>query len=152
MPEKKSPASKPETLKVIPLSRPSAEEPRTGRPRKLKMPDLPQEIYDGMSDIEREHFDFFLNAIRQEYPDLTHTDNIFLVMAGLDYINSLRLQVQQLKSGDLVTMSRQHPGVQLRAWLDMLSVTRKARQGTRTDTEKEEKLSRLSALWSAKEN
>jgi hypothetical protein len=33
----------------------------------------------------------------------------------------------ELSTGELITMARQHSGVQMRALLDMLSVTRKAR-------------------------
>lgn len=145
MPAPKKPAaSKPEILQVHPMSAPEEEPARRGRKPKLTPPPLPQELFDGMSDIEKQHFTFFLAAIMEEYPDLTKTDMIFLNMAGLDYINSLRLQVQQLQSGELVTMSRQHPGVQLRAWLELLSVSRKARQGSRNN--QDEKLTEARAM------
>ena len=42
-----------------------------------------------------------------------------------EYVAYLRLQASQIASGQLVTMSRQHPGVQLRAWLDTMSFSRR---------------------------
>jgi hypothetical protein len=138
MAERKSPSSKSETLKVIPLTAPLEQPAKPGRKPKRKIPPLPQEIMDGMTDIEQQHFEFFVESVLAENPDLRGTDFIFVNLAGLDYINTLRLEVQQLSSGELVTMSRQHPGVQFRAWIDMLSVSRKARQGGKSQ-ESEEK-------------
>lgn len=149
--EEKSPrkprSMRPETLKVVPLTRPPAPDAKPGRPKKREMPPLPKEIWEGMSELEREHFTYFVESVRAEYKDLTGTDLIFLNMAGLDYINTMRLQVAQLGTGELVTMSRQHPGVQFRAWIDMLSVSRKARQGTRGDEEKASQVEKLAKLW-----
>jgi aryl carrier-like protein len=137
MPAKKLPATqKPEILVVNPLQAVPAQ-PQAGRPKKLRMPPLPKEIREGMSQIEQDHFDFFIQAVREEHKDLTPVDLICLNMAGLNYINSLRLQQQQLKSGELVTMSRQHPEVQMRAWLDLMSVSRKQRPTTKSAVDQE---------------
>lgn len=143
--ERKPPTSRPEVLKVVPLTAPTDTSKPMGRPRKKVFPPLPQEIYEGMSDLEVEHFKFFIESFKDEYPDLTPSDMIGLHMAAMEYINSLRLEVAQLKSGELVTMSRQHPAVQCRAWLDLLSVTRKQRQGAKS-AEAEEKAATRSAL------
>jgi hypothetical protein len=130
---RQSPATKPETLKVVPLTRPTEEQKRPGRKPKRKMPPLPKEILDGMSELEREHFEYFVHSILEENPDLAGSDLILVNLAGLDYINTLRLEQNQLASGELVTMSRQHPGVQFRAWLAMLSASRKDRLGSKTN-------------------
>jgi aryl carrier-like protein len=127
MPE--TPGGQPPSFKVEPLLFPAQlAEKRNGRPRKRKMPPLPQEILDGMSELEQEHYTYFIESYQAQYPDLTDADQIALVQAGLEYINTLRVQAKQLKTGEVISMARQHPGVQLRAWLDLLSVTRKQRK------------------------
>lgn len=78
--------------------------------------------------VEQELFDFFMDAYREQYPDLTPTDNLMLYLAGIEWIKYLRVAREELETGKVITMSRQHPGVQMRALLDQLSVTRRARQ------------------------
>jgi hypothetical protein len=74
-----------------------------------------------MSALEKEHFEYFLYAYEQAYERrygrLTPTARINITQAGLDYIHLLRLQGEQFQSRKLVSQARQHPGVQLRAWL-----------------------------------
>lgn len=111
-------------MKVVRLERRPDEKKTNGRPRKLKYPPLPAEIYDSMTELEREHFEFFIEAIKADN-QLRPSDYIGLYAAGLEYIAYLRLQASQIASGQLVTMSRQHPGVQLRAWLDTMSFSRR---------------------------
>lgn len=125
MPERKSPASAPQTLHTLPLTAPDPEPKKLGRPRKSTLPALP--TFE-MNALETEWFTYFLQAYREEYPDLTKSDQILLVLAGVEYIKYLRIIQNELKTGELITMARQHSGVQMRALLDMLSVTRKARQ------------------------
>jgi hypothetical protein len=96
-----------------------------GRPSKLVMPELPKMP---MSDVEQALFDFFMEAYKQEYPDLIPTDMLTLYLAGLEFVKYLRIIAEELETGHVLTMSRQHPGVNMRALLDQLSVTRKARQ------------------------
>lgn len=127
-------------LKVVKLEQP-AEGRRPGRPRKLVMPPLPRELLDSMTELERDHYHYFVRAFREEYPDLTATDLIMLHQAALEYINLLRVQANQLQTGIVLTMSRQHPGVQLRQWLDGLSVTRKQRP--RDDSKQREEVEQL---------
>ena len=122
----KAPAEqKPQLYEVPKLE--EAAGPRTGRKRKAKMPPLPQALLDGMSELEQDHFFFFLEAYKEDYPGMKPTDIICLHQAALEYINTLRVQAKQLATGEVISMARQHPGVQMRAWLDMMDVTRKAR-------------------------
>jgi hypothetical protein len=123
-------------LKVVPLSRPVSpeKEKSTGRPPKLKLPPLPQELLDGMTALEQEHFNFFLAAARAEFKDMTPFDQLGLVRAAVEYINLMRVEVAQLSSGQVLSQARQHPGVQLRAWLETMSFNRRAKlQGKKTE-------------------
>jgi predicted TPR repeat methyltransferase len=99
------------------------------------MPPLPEME---MSAIERDLFEYFLDAYHQEYPDLIATDHILLHLAALEYIKLLRMIAQELKSGQLVTMSRQSPAVNMRGLLDQLSVTRRARVANKKDANTED--------------
>jgi len=112
-----------------------ARRTQAGRPKKLVMPDLPEMK---MTDIEQNLFEFFMAAYEQEYPDLTPTDHLILHLAGLKYIQYLRTIAGELETGKLITMARQHPGVELRGLLDQLSVTRKARTAKSRPTTSEE--------------
>jgi hypothetical protein len=148
--ERKSPAMKPEMFSVIRLETPSQlEEAKPGRKRRLKMPPIPQEVFDGMTALELEHYHFFVEAYQQDYPGMKPTDLICLHQAALEYINTLRVQAKQLKTGEVISMARQHPGVQLRAWLDAMSVTRKARTSAKKDTEESDQAKELKAALKA---
>jgi hypothetical protein len=114
------------------LTAPPAQPKTSGRKRKLDFPGLPQEIYDGMSEIERAHFDFFIQAVTQDNT-LEPSDYIGLYMAGLEYIQLLRMHARQLASGELISQARQHPGVQLRQWLETMSFSRKSRPAKKED-------------------
>lgn len=118
-----------ETIGVLRLETPSQLEAPRGRPRKLVMPPLPQELLDGMTALELEHYNFFLAAYKADYRITKPSDLLALNQAALEYINLLRVQAQQLKSGQVITAARQHPGVQLRAWLSEMGVTRSKRKG-----------------------
>lgn len=129
---RKQPNGVPQTLVVQKLT--EAAPAKVGRKRKLKMPPLPQAILDGMTPLEREHFEFLIAAYNDEYGDsLTPADQISLQQAAIEYINLLRVQADQLSTGKIISMARQHPGVQLRQWLDSLSVTRKQRAASRPE-------------------
>jgi hypothetical protein len=142
------PQEGPKVFSVVPLTAEVA--PRgAGRPKKLKMPPLPAGIWDGMAELEQQHYDYFVGAFRAEYPTLSAADLLCLQQAAIEYINLLRVQAQQLSTGQVISMARQHPGVQLRQWLDMLSVTRKQRrnpdtEGSRVEADLKETLMRLS--------
>lgn len=131
------PTAKPTSIVVLPVQRPTESTPKRGRPRKLKYPPIPQEVLDGLTPLEREHFDFFIESIREDYHISLPSDQIALYMAALEYVNLLRVQAHQLKSGEVITAARQHPGVQLRAWLDSMAATR-AKRGTAKETDEAE--------------
>lgn len=119
-------------MNVVRLEKRSQLESKMGRKPKLKYPPLPAEILEAMTDLEREHFEYFIEAIKQDNK-LRPSDYIGLYAAGLEYVAYLRLQASQIASGQLVTMSRQHPGVQLRAWLDTMSFSRRKDTGSKKD-------------------
>ncbi len=88
-----------------------------------------------MTPLEQDLYDYFLASYQQEYPDLSSTDHLHLHLAAVEYVKYLRVIGYELESGQVITMSRQHPGVQMRALLDQLSVTRKARTAGRKPEE-----------------
>ena len=98
---------------------------RTGPGRRPKphpaMPDLE------LDDAERALFDGFMLDFLEAFPDLSDPDYRMLWMAGTRYIAGLRLIKYEMKTGRTISMARQHPLVEMRALLDQLSVTRKAR-------------------------
>lgn len=114
----------PETLAVIPLQA-RVEEKRNGRPRKPVRPPLPA---FPMTELEQQWYDYFIACYTEEYKDLTNSDHTILMMAGVEFIKYLRIQAWELENNQTISMARQHPGVQMRALLDQLSVTRKARK------------------------
>jgi hypothetical protein len=146
--QRKPPSAQPETLKLLPVeSRP--EEKRVGRKRKPAPP--PPLSLPGMSGAELERYDLFLAAYREEYKgQLSNTDNILLELAAIEYIKCLRVMANELTTGETITMARQHPGVQMRAYMDMLSITRKARvaesRGKKEETGTPSKLNDLLSL------
>ena len=95
-----------------------------GRPRKLPIPTMPDMP---MKPEERALFVYFIDSYREQYPDMVPTDHLILFLAGLEYIKYLRVIQEELDTGKVISMARQHPGVNMRALLDQLSVTRKAR-------------------------
>lgn len=104
-----------------------AEAPRNktvGRPARLEMPALPRMP---MEEVERDLFDYFMASYKEQYPDMVPTDHLILHLAALEYIKYLRVVAEELETGRVISMARQHPGVNMRALLDQLSVTRKAR-------------------------
>ncbi len=127
MPARTPADQSPQLYSVAMLDEAAEPRPIAGRKRKPKMPALPQALLDGMSTLEQEHFYFFIEAYQADYPGMKPTDMICLHQAALEYINTLRVQARQLATGEVISMARQHPGVQMRAWLDMMDVTRKAR-------------------------
>jgi hypothetical protein len=103
------------------------EKPRlrsVGRPAKLVAPPMPKMP---MEPAEQDLFDFFMDAFKDQYPDLTPTDLLLLYLAGIEFIKYMRVAAEELATGKVISMARQHPGTQMRSLLDSLSVTRKAR-------------------------
>lgn len=100
-----------------------------GRPKQLaSMADMP-----GMTEAEQLLFNDFIQEYLDLFPDLLATDYRILHLAATAYIKFLRVTANELASGTILAMSRQHPGVELRALLDQLSVTRRARSRTKSD-------------------
>lgn len=83
------------------------EEKLVGRKRKPAPPpllDLP-----GMSEAERERYDLFLAAYREEYKrQLSNTDTILLALAAIEYIKCLRVMANKLTTGGVAPHIRQH--------------------------------------------
>lgn len=127
-PERK-PADKPITLNVTPLSHASEDAlgRKPGRPKKTGMPPMPALT---VTPLEKEMYDYFISAYLQEYPDLTPSDKIVLQLAGVVYIEIWRTSVQELESGQVITMARQDLYARMRGLLDSMAVTRKQRQKT----------------------
>lgn len=100
-----------------------------GRPKLLAaMPKMP-----GMTEAEELLFDQFIEEYLDLFPDLLSTDYRILFLAATAYIKFLRVTANELASGTVLAMSRQHPGVEMRALLDQLSVTRRARSRTKAE-------------------
>lgn len=135
-----------EGLSVIPLETPRQLKRAPGRPKKLKLPPLPQEMLDGMTPLEQEHFDFFIEAYQHDYPRMSPSDCLCLYQAGLEYINLLRVQATQLQKHEVISMARQHPGVQLRQWLDQMACTRKARTAGKSPSAEDQDRASLKEL------
>lgn len=96
--------------------------PGAGRRHKLApMPMLP------MSEAEVTLFQGFIQEYLDLYPDLTPVDYRLLYLAATEYIKYLRVTRAELDTGTVINMARQHPGVNMRALLDQLSVTRRSR-------------------------
>lgn len=84
-------------------------------------------VMEGLSDTERVLFDDFIQEYLTEYPDITPTDYRMLFLVAVEYIKYLRIVSKELSSGKVLSMARQHPGTNMRALQDQLSITRKAR-------------------------
>jgi len=91
------------------------------------MPVLP------LNNEERILFDGFMNDFLEAYPDLNSSDYRLLWLAGVKYLQFLRLLKVELESGHLLSISRQHPAIEMRSLLDQLSVTRRARSRTQKE-------------------
>lgn len=119
------------TFTVLPVQ-PTADQPRKGRKPAPKMPPLPK--FD-LSDFEQQWYDYFWDTYNETYPDLTRSDKLLLMLAGVEFIKYLRVVGAELASGEVISQARQHPGTQMNALLDRLSVTRKARQSRREEAD-----------------
>lgn len=114
---------------IVELEPSARKVPTGGRPKLLAaMPVMP-----GLTDAEKILFDGFIQEYLDLFPDLLATDYRILFLAATAYIKFLRVTANELASGTVLAMSRQHPGVEMRALLDQLSVTRRARSRTKAD-------------------
>lgn len=111
------------------------QQPRKpGRPTKASLPPLPK--YP-MEPEEQAIFDAFVKGYNEEYPDLTDTDQLILHLAAAEYVKCLRVLQEEFDTNKILSQARQHPSVQLRAYLDQLSVTRKQRDKKPAGTDEE---------------
>lgn len=110
-----------------------------GRPKKLSMPPLPEEIRNAMSEVELDQFDFFIQAQRDEHPDFTQTDLIYLNIVAMNYINVLRSKESEFRGQNLLSINKANPETQMLRWIDMLSISRKQRNPAKSaaDTERD---------------
>jgi hypothetical protein len=81
-----------------------------------------------VSPLEQQMYDAFIAAQLEENPDLTQSDKMLLQLAGIEFLKYHRVAAQELESGQVISMARQHPYTQMRGLLDSLSVTRKQRK------------------------
>lgn len=128
----RNPDDKPATLSVVPLSQAAetAVGRKPGRPRKSEMPPMPALQ---VTPLEKQMYDYFISAYLEEYPDLTPSDKILLQLAAIEYIKYHRVAAQELESGQVISMARQHPYTQMRGLLDSMAVTRKQRKRDGSD-------------------
>jgi hypothetical protein len=120
--ERKSPNARPEILN-LPLV--TSARPKRGRPRKTAADLPPMELR--LSDAERARYELFVNYLVSEVPNLTPFDLLLLEACALEYIKYLRWLANEIDTGEVASMSRHHPGVQMRENLRMLSIWRKDR-------------------------
>lgn len=124
----KQPTDKPTTLEVPQLQLIS-KATTPGRPRKRSQPPIPQELLDGMSELERDWYFYFIETLKKEYPDLTPFDliQVYMLLAPC-FIACMRLETQQMSKRELVVMSRQDPRSQFNVFMNSLSVRRRDRK------------------------
>lgn len=127
--ERKQPHEKPEQFAVEPLRLVPKEKPKPGPKPAIKLE--PLDI--SFNEVERDRYLYFISAVEKLFPDLNPLDRLLLEMAAVEYVKYLRLLQYEVKNNTSITMARQHPGVQFRSLIDMLSVSRKARQGTKQE-------------------
>lgn len=141
-------------------TRPRATQPRSGanpnvdavpitelsEPRKVKTKGKSKRLaamphLDGFTGVEQFLFDGFIQEYLDEYTDMSASDYRILFLAGVEYIKLLRIMAEELRSNHVLAMSRQHPGVNMRALLDQLSATRKQRvRGKPTEPEEAQEI------------
>lgn len=116
----KAPTATPDLYTLAPVE---AAPPKRGRP-KTKLTPL---SLDGMTVPERERYELFINYMRTEYEDLAPFDMLLVELAAIEYIKYLRWLAKEILTGEAASMARQHPGVQMRENLKLLSIWRKDR-------------------------
>jgi hypothetical protein len=113
---------------------------RRGRPPKYTQPPIPQELLDGMSDLEKEWYFYFIKTIKEEYPDLSRFDLIQVhVLLAPCFVSCMRLETQQMSKKELVMMSRQDPRTQFNNLMNSLSVRRRDRKQEKHEEKSEVK-------------
>jgi hypothetical protein len=122
----RTPTDEPKKLDVEPLALTPKTAPKRGRPPTPR-PRAPQ---FALASDEQELYQTFMASFIHDYPDIKDfpSDMLLLPLAAVEYIKYLRVIGQELVSRQAITMARQHPATQFFRILDMMHVTRKARQ------------------------
>lgn len=118
---------------------------RPGRKPKLGPPPMP--LLE-MTPDEALMYSYFLDAIEDDYPNLKNSDRLLLPIVAAEYIKYLRMLQEELKSGKLVSMARQHPGTMFARFMaQLLGTTRNQRMKAGNESSDEESFdwSKLSA-------
>lgn len=132
----RAPTDKPETLATdIVEFKPVVK--TMGRPKKLQAPAIPDfKLKDGEAEI----YAYFIQAMQEDYPNMRNSDLLMLPLVAAEYIKYLRLVGKELSSGELVTMSRQHPGSMLARFMSqVLATTRQQRVKNEKPQDEDEK-------------
>jgi hypothetical protein len=132
----KSPTSSPDIFSLAPVE---AAQPRLGRPRTKLIP----LSLDGLTPAESQRYELFINYMHKEYEDLTPFDMLLVEVAAVEYIKYLRWLANEIKTGEAASMARQHPGVQMRENLKLLSVWRKDRANSPKSDDSVDKIVRM---------
>lgn len=132
----KAPTASPDIFSLAPVE---AAAPRIGRPRTKLIP----LSLDGMTAAESQRYDLFINYMHKEYGDLTPFDMLLVEVAAVEYIKYLRWLANEIKTGEAASMARQHPGVQMRENLKLLSVWRKDRANSPKTDDSVDKIVRM---------
>lgn len=120
----REPTDTSKTLKTAGLI--PAQKRGPGRPQLPQNATPPQFTF--LSEYERDLYDLYTRALEADYPGMKPSDRMLLPLVAGEFIKCMRLLGNELSSGELVTMSRQHPGTQFRSLLDqILGATRKSR-------------------------
>lgn len=124
MPPRRTPSDKPEVLATDVVEFKLITK-RIGRPKKLQPPPIP--VFK-MSESEAEMYEYFIQAYQEDYPGMKNTDLLDLPLLAAEFIKYHRLVAIELEKGELVTMSRQHPGAMYaRFRTQILGATRQQR-------------------------
>ena len=144
MPPRRTPTDKPEVLATERVSFKLVQN-KPGRPKKLQPPPIPA---FKMSAEEAEQYDYFIQAVMEDYPGMKNSDLLMLPLVAAEYIKYLRLVGRELESGELVTMSRQHPGSMLARFMSQILATTR-QQRVKSEKPQEDEDDSFWKKWSA---
>lgn len=98
-----------------------------GRPPRVAPPTPP--AFEFGTEYEEELYSYFIQSVQDLLPKLEPLYHLMLPLAAGEYIKLVRLLQSELKSGELVTMARQHPSTFFMRYMDsMLGATRKGKK------------------------
>jgi hypothetical protein len=140
----RQPSDKPESFSVEPLKLVPKEK---GKPGPKKAPEWNYLALD-FKEPEQERFAYFVWSIEKIIKNPTPFDKILIELAAIEYVKYLRIAQYEVQKNTSITMARQHPGTQMRALIDLLSISRKSRNANKqeSDSEREEAMNFLKSL------